>query len=212
MMAAVTVQPGDFCCVPVSGEGGKLIRLGEKLDGSAFTQYQHAEIYVGNSLPEFATGLKTVFRGKMADLYNTPPLPQRVSSKYGWTFGAYPGGARLTELECPPEKLYGSLWSSGVIPLTGEQRNGIVGAAMSCAGIGYSALDYFALAAHRLGMKDPALRRYIASTGHMQCAQLVDYCYDKAGVHLFDDGRWYGYVTPADLAGLIHRNEVTLAS
>jgi hypothetical protein len=203
----IAVQPGDFCCVPVSGEGGVLIRLGEWLDGGAFTQYQHAEIYVGNSLPEFAPGLKTVFRGSMADLYNTPLLPQRVTSKYGWTIGAYPGGARLVELECQPESLPGALWSSGVITLTGQQRNDIVGAAMKLQGIPYSFLDYAALAAHHLSLGDPALKRYISSTRHLICSQLVDEVYNEAGIQLFNDGRWPGYVTPADLAAWIHQHE-----
>jgi hypothetical protein len=38
----------------------------------------------------------------------------------------------------------------------------------------------------------------------MICSQLVDFCYAKAGVRLFADNRWEGYVTPADLAGLLH--------
>ena len=37
----------------------------------------------------------------------------------------------------------------------------------------------------------------------MICSQLVDYCYLMAGVHLFNDGRWPGYVTPEDLANVI---------
>jgi hypothetical protein len=37
----------------------------------------------------------------------------------------------------------------------------------------------------------------------MICSQLVDQCYQDAGVHLFADGRWPGDVTPADLYRLI---------
>lgn len=187
------VQIGDFCCVPVSGEGGTLIRLGERLNGSAFSQYQHAEIYVGTSdqlLP---------YRGTMAAIqaitYDAP---------FGWTFGAYPGGACLKALPCPPAELPGALWSSGAIPLTDIERHAIVGAALALDGVPYGGfLDYLALATHRLGVNDPALQRYIARTGSYICGPLVDKAYQRADVQLFDDGRWNGYVTPADLAQLI---------
>ncbi len=33
----------------------------------------------------------------------------------------------------------------------------------------------------------------------MICSQLVDQSYQDAGVHLFSDGRWSGYVTPGAL-------------
>lgn len=166
-------QPGDFICLPIAGEVGKLISIGEWLNGDAFGRFDHAEIYVG-----------------MAD----PNAP------LGYTMGAYPGGARLYPV---PGNQEGWLWSSGKIALTDAQRAAIVLKALSCKGVPYSAADYFALAAHRLHIPAPHLKEYIASSGHMICSQLVDWCYMEAGVHLFEDGRWPGYVTPADLAALI---------
>ncbi len=44
---------------------------------------------------------------------------------------------------------------------------------------------------------------YVASSKHMICSQLVDFVYMQSGIHLFNDGRWPGYVTPADLASLL---------
>ncbi len=41
---------------------------------------------------------------------------------------------------------------------------------------------------------------YVAGTGHMICSQLVDQSYLDAGVHLAEDGRFPGDVTPGDLA------------
>lgn len=187
---AVAVQPGDFCCVPVSGEAGELIRLGEQLNGTGFTQYQHAEIYAGSLIPEAAGTFEMLIR--------------RSGAPYGWTFSAYPGGARLKPLPCPPEELPGALWSSGAFELTGTQRRKIITAALKYEGIPYSWLDYVALAAHRLRIPVPGLRKYIAATGHQICSQITDNCYLDAGIHLFNDGRWPGYVTPADLARLIH--------
>ena len=176
-MEKVTVQVGDFCCVPISGNVGKLISIGEWLDGSGFTDYDHAEIFVG-----------------MANVHEAP---------YGYTFGAYPGGASLVPLPCPPEALPGALWSTGHFGLDAAISYEIVQECLKLKGVPYSALDYFALVAHRLHMPGKALKNYIASTDHMICSQLVDYVYMLCGIHLFTDGRWPGYVTPADLAKLI---------
>jgi hypothetical protein len=95
------------------------------------------------------------------------------------------------------------LWSTGHIELTEPQRAAIVKKALACKGIPYSAIDYVALAMHRLHLPAPGLREYIESSEHLICSQLVDMCYRLAGVHLFSDNRWPGYVTPADLANLI---------
>src|SRR5260221_5469305 len=40
-------SPGDFAVVSAGGTAGKLVAWGERLNGSAFSQYQHAFIYVG---------------------------------------------------------------------------------------------------------------------------------------------------------------------
>lgn len=112
---------------------------------------------------------------------------------------AEPGGARIM-----PVSEYGSvLWSSGKIPLTGEQRAGIIKAAMGYVGTPYSAADYFALAAHRLHLPLPGLKAYVASSRSMICSQMVDQAYQDAGVHLFADGRWPGFVTPGSLYKLL---------
>jgi hypothetical protein len=170
------IQPGDFCCVPISGNVGKLISFGEWLDGDGFTDYDHAEIFIDE-----------------AD----------TKGPFGYTIGAYPGGAAKIALPCPPAELPNALWSSNSFILTSEERLSIVASAAKLLGTPYSALDYFALVLHRFGLNADLVRDYIASTGHMICSQLVDYTYFQSGVHLFSDNRWFGYVTPADLANVI---------
>ena len=197
VLSNVIPQPGDFACVPVPGEGGVLIRLGEKLNGSAFSQYQHAEIYVGTSDQLAAQYQYTAVARKA----------QAIPAPFGWTFGAYPGGARLVPLPCPPAELPGALWSSGVIPLTDTERHDIVGAALVLRGVPYGFIDYLALALHHFHVNDPALQRFIKSSKSLICSQLVSHVYTEAGVNLFTDGRWEGDVTPADLAQLIHSKE-----
>jgi uncharacterized protein YycO len=112
---------------------------------------------------------------------------------------AEPGGAQRNSIRKldPAHTRYSSL------DLTSVQRDKIVSTALSLVGTPYSFLDYAALAARRLHIPVPGLREYIANGKHLICSQLVDYCYRQAGVELFADGRWPGYVTPGDLAGVL---------
>lgn len=166
-MAETEHLPGDFFVTSISGTVGRLISVGEWLNGDGFGQWDHAGVYLGD----------------------------------GTTVEAQPGGAARQRLAShDPSRL---LWSTGRIPLTDAQRTAIVTAATGYLGTPYSAADYFAIAAHRLRLPLPWLRTYVASSKHMICSQLVDRCYRDAGVQLFADGRWDGYVTPAELAGVI---------
>jgi hypothetical protein len=155
---------------------GKIIRFGEWLNGDGFRNYEHAEIFVGGA---------------------TKTAP------YGYTFSAYPGGATIKPLPRPAAALEGALWSSGHIDLTAEQRASILAWCVKLRDTPYSGLDYFELAAHRLHLPVPGLKDAIQDSHHMICSQITDYIYMQAGKHLFDDGRWAGDVTPADLANLI---------
>ena len=112
------------------------------------------------------------------------------------------GGAQLRPFHYDPADV---LWSSDNpdLNLTQGQRGHAMEIAQHYKGIGYSFLDYDALAAHRLHIPAPGLQAYIASTGHMICSQLVDQCRLDLGSHLFADGRWPGYVTPAAEGNLI---------
>jgi hypothetical protein len=175
-IAIAEPRAGDFCCVPISGPVGLGISIGQWLAGDRFGFYDHAEFYVGE--PDAA-------------------------GPFGYTIGAYPGGARKVALPCRPAELPGSLWSSGLIELTDAQRLKLVAWAQHVVDekIGYSFLDYAAIIAHMAHLPVPGLREYIDSTRHMDCSQVIDAGELFAGVHLFDDRRWPGYVKPADLSG-----------
>jgi hypothetical protein len=113
---------------------------------------------------------------------------------------AEPGGARIAGLD-----EYAGRQVTYVAPagLTDEDRTAICTAAMSFIDVPYSFLDYAAIAAHRLHLPVPGLRAYIESSGHALCSQLCDLIYQRAGIQLFNDGRWPGWVTPADLGRLL---------
>lgn len=108
---------------------------------------------------------------------------------------AAPGGAHYgTVSEYAAETVVYSSWD-----LTDDQRGALIVAATKYLDTPYSALDYFALVAHRLHIPAPGLKSYVADSGHMICSQLVDQVYQDAGLQLFADHRWPGYVTPASL-------------
>lgn len=86
-----------------------------------------------------------------------------------------------------------------------QYRPMVAAAARGMIGVPYSFLDYGALALHRLRIPAPHLRSYIESSGHMICSQLCDRAAELGGWHLFDDGRWHGYVTPSSLYALAGR-------
>jgi hypothetical protein len=94
------------------------------------------------------------------------------------------------------------LWSYG-IPLRGVPVQVASAAARRYVGTPYSYADYAALALHDMHVPFPGLKNYIADSGHMICSQLVDQVCQDIGVHLFDDGRWPGYVQPWQLGVLL---------
>lgn len=170
-------QPGDIVCVPVPGDVGKLIELGQWLAGQKFKPYEHAMIYTGE-----------------AD----------ADGPYGYTYSAYTDGQCKKPLPGPPEQLPGSLWSSGILPLSDVQREQVTDWCHRHADIGYSGADYVALAAARLHLDAllPPIRHYIQETGHLICSQYTTLARLAAGDNLFNRA-WDGLVMPMDLAELI---------
>ncbi|AEW92784.1 MULTISPECIES: C40 family peptidase [Streptomycetaceae] len=158
--------PGDIGLTTISGAVGKLIRLGQWLNGNGFGDYEHAFVVLPG---------------------------ERILE-------AEPGGARVRPLTAYDGAVVRYVYPPG---LTDEQRTAVCAAARAYVGVPYSFLDYLAIALHRFRLWVPGLRRYIAGTGHMICSQLADQCYQDAGVRLFADGRWPGYVTPMALYDLL---------
>lgn len=107
-----------------------------------------------------------------------------------WIVEAEPGGAVHVPMHYEAARVF---WLRPPSPEVGQA---VAAAAIGLKGIGYSFLDYDALAAHRLHIPAPGLRGYIADTGHMICSQLADEAARRGGWQLFADDRWPGYVTP----------------
>lgn len=125
----------------------------------------------------------------------------------------YTGGGKIVQAEpsgaqVRPLGTYEyAIWSTGILFPTAVQRGAIIAAAERYAAekVGYSWLDYAAIAAHRFHVPAPGLKSFIASTRRMICSQLVDQCWLDGGYHLFSDGRWPGFVAPIDLGLLLQR-------
>lgn len=119
-----------------------------------------------------------------------------ISIGNGLIVEAEPGGARVAHAD-EYSTVY---WCNSLYKLgTEAQLQNTEDWAKKYVETPYSFADYFALAQHRLHIPGPGLKNFIASDGHMICSQLADRCYANAGIHIFTDNRWPGYVTPADL-------------
>jgi hypothetical protein len=186
-----TPEPGSFFLRHISGGEGRLIAAGQAFvrGGSYWT---HAGV-VGD----------------------------------GWILQGQPGGAAILPLstlsdgrpvlfsDAPIQRwLRGGQWGVKGDALDqrveGYIRAHVVAQARSLEHTGYSYLDYPVLAlaewahAHpeRKGAQQVVdlLRHRVEASGHRICSALVDLVYLKAGIHLYDDDRLPGDVTPQDLA------------
>ncbi|WP_069752933.1 hypothetical protein [Streptomyces sp. EN16] len=119
---------------------------------------------------------------------------------------AMPSGAERIRLEDASPVVQ---WSSGCFDLTDMQRLQIINEANALVGTPYSFLDYGSIALAHYRIRPAWVRDFVADTGHMICSQLVDEVYLRAGLHLFDDGRLPGDVTPGDLWKLLNPKRVT---
>jgi hypothetical protein len=97
----------------------------------------------------------------------------------------------------------GLLISDAPIRLAGDTpdlRARVVAEARKLIDTPYSPLDYVAIGLLHLRLPSGWVRKRVQASGHMICSQLVDATFERAGIHLFDDGRLPGDVSPADLA------------
>lgn len=188
-------KAGDFACVPVSGIGGAFIGLAQLAAGywrhPSAARYRHTFVYLGEIGASEA---------EVNQLHH-----------HGWCGpGVYceeamPRGARLRRLGASAGDawaLYGTraLWSTGILPLSEDQRTAAVQAALGKLGTPYSFLDYLSLITCHLHIRTRALCNFIRDSGHQICSQDTDWVWQRAGKRIFHDERWDGDVMPADLA------------
>jgi cell wall-associated NlpC family hydrolase len=110
---------------------------------------------------------------------------------------AEPDGATESDVS----KYSSVIWSA--VPMTDEQSSAIVAWAKAQKGVPYGWLDIAVLSLAAFGIHNRWIDRRIENTHYLICSQLVDKAYELGDVHLFDDGRLPGQVTPGDLLRLI---------
>lgn len=192
------LRPGDIFVTPTYGSG--------------------FDRFVGASI-RFATGTKDEY-GKWHDA-KVNHAGMYVGG--GKIIEAEPSGARLSPVTNVLKNAY---WSTSGLrmrgvdgktlplpPLSDLERIVLVQEAEKLLGTPYGFADIVAIAfAQRrvLGLVDPAKPlhdqpwwvRRIESQHTLICSQLVDTAYRNAGIHLFQDDRIPGLVSPNDLFGL----------
>jgi hypothetical protein len=173
-----TYPVGAFFLTQITGPTGWLIGVGQALAGDP-SRYEHAGVIISES----------------GDVVEAEPGGARVSN-----LSEYKGRPLLIS-DAP---VLNSLadWMAGERAL----RDHVVVEAKKLVGVGYSALDYLALALLHLHLPSSWVRNRVEKSGHMICSQLVDAIYERAGIHLFTDGRLPGDVAPADLAAYAEDN------
>lgn len=193
---ATEAQPGDLFCASMGGLPGIGVELGQVLDGDPARWVS----WITKGRPEVAPGVWPQWMYEHAGIYIGDMT----------VVEAEPAGARRRVI--PDFENAGAryvLWSTGCFPdLSPTGRQLVVDAALRASDpkrpggpVGYSWEDYLWLSMHRFGLNALWLEAYIKSSGHMICSQLADWCYQQGGEHIFSDGRWYGDVTPSDMAG-----------
>jgi uncharacterized protein YycO len=110
---------------------------------------------------------------------------------------AQPGGA----VRSPVTDYPNAIWSD--LPLTDSDRASIAHWATAQVGVPYGWPDIAALTLACFGIKPRFVAKRIERMDRLICSQLCDKAYLLAGVHLFDDGRLTGEVTPGALLHLI---------
>lgn len=123
------------------------------------------------------------------------------------------GAVIRTEHERGPDTIFGDdLWEriEAQVPLRSTK---IADEARNLAGIPYNFLDLLALAwASRHDPTQPPAKpnwwqRRVMRDDRLICSQLVDLACQRAGVHLFNDGRLPGQVTPGDLGTVMANSD-----
>ncbi len=177
-----TYQPpaGLIGLTSIHGNTGKSIEFGQWINGDGFKAWEHAFMALGD-------------RDLIVE--------------------AEPGGARVAHA-AKYETVY---WCHNLHSLgTAEQHGNAAFYARRYTeagpwgphGVPYSFLDYGAVFLHRLHVPVPGLRKFIATGQHMICSQLVDRCDTRAGIEIFADRRWDGYVDPLSL----YNRDIALAA
>lgn len=182
-----TPLPGSFGLSQISGPVGWLVWLGQLLAGDA-SRWTHAWLILDDGqIIEGQPGGAKIER--LADRYahreivfTDKPVQDAVER---WKAGQAALGNVITVRE--------------LIQYEESLRARIVATGQQYENTSYGWLNYLYIGLKRLGLEAAWLRKKITDDRSQICSQLIDTVYMEVDIHLFDDGRWSGEVTPGDL-------------
>lgn len=189
-MTDVIPEPGDLVVVNTMNQASAAIELIEWISTRKFSQWNHVAVctrvqYAGQSAAQ-------------AKLHGS------LGGVQIWIAEAEPGGA--VEVPWHYENVP-HVWSTGIIANNPKVAEAAIRYTQPGPwgdhGVPYGWPDYAAIAAHRYHIPAPGLKAFIGQTWSMICSQLADQCKLDGGIHLFNDGRWPGYVAPDDIGNLL---------
>lgn len=170
MEPSYTPRPGDIFLTQIGGLLGLVIRVLQGLLVGDWSRYTHAGIVLED----------------------------------GWIIAAQPRGARIdpitTIIDSRP------LAVLPVPPWAESRRSEIVETAKTFECHPYGFLDYLYIGLMRVERKIGTrvtprwLQNFVSSDSTLICSALADKVWCMSGIHLFDDGRLHGEVSPGDLA------------
>jgi hypothetical protein len=182
---------GSFFLTTISGRTGWWVGLMQAAGGIP-SRWTHAGI-IGSEGRTYEAGPGGVYIGRVTNLKSKPHIVSDAIIR-----------GHMNEADL--------LDRSVAHKLEQELRCDAADQAHAHLGIGYSFLDYLALAllhAEKLLTGRPTgqsrwrstawVRRRVQNSGHLICSAFVDHWASHIGFEFFDDGRLPGDVTPADL-------------
>lgn len=195
-MATLDIKPGMFGLSVIGGNVGRLIRWGQKVVERQDYTYTHAFLVINNDqVIEAEPGGAIIsplskYQTRPDVVFSDIPIQNAVEDGLAlWKQAGY------TFADSDAASTYEAVLRRRVTRFGKE-----------CEGIGYSYLDYFALALERFNIHLSMVEKRIERQDRMICSQLVDWAYLQCGIHLFDDGRMPFDVTPGDLEHYIKEN------
>lgn len=183
----VTPPPGSFGLSRIAGLVGWFVWLGQLLSGDG-SRWTHAWLVLDDGeIIEGQPGGARIERlaaryAHREVVYTDRPVTDAVAA---WRADQAVRGNVITHRE--------------LARYEASLRARVVATGRQFAATPYGYLNYPYIGLRRLGVSPEWLRRRIQDQGTLICSQLVDAAFMETGIHLFDDGRWSGEVTPGDL-------------
>jgi hypothetical protein len=185
--APLTPLPGSFGLSRISGLLGWLIWLGQIWSGDG-SRWTHAWLVLDNGdIIEGQPGGARIERlldryGHREIAFTDKPVRDAVNA---WSTAQRESGAVITQRE--------------LLQYEDSLRARVVATGREYEHTKYGYLNYPYIGLKRIGITSEWLRRRIDSQKTLICSQLIDAAFMGVDIHLFDDGRWSGEVTPGDL-------------